>query len=266
MTGPLVQIDNLTVDYGAARVLHGVNLTVSRGEIVGVVGESGSGKTTVLRALLGLTPVADGSIRFDGEDITLLKSGARRRVWRRMQMIFQDPAASLSPWLSIGQTIAEPLRAHGQSREAARARSMELLAEVGLRDDVHDRPVMALSGGQRQRVAVARALAIRPDLIVADEPMSALDASVKAQITELFAELRDRTGAAFLIVAHDLALMAQLADRLVVMRQGRVVEAGPARDVVGAPAQDYTRGLVEACLDPLAVLTGRGLLATGGPA
>lgn len=253
----LAELDEVVVDYGGFRALHGVSFALSRGEILGVVGESGSGKTTALRALMGLTPVSAGAVRFAGEDITHVRGAARRRTWRRMQMVFQDPAASLSPYLTVGQSIAEPLLAHGQLRAVARARAMELLAEVGLRSEAHDRPPSALSGGQRQRVAVARALALKPDLIVADEPMSALDASVKAQVASLFAELRERTGATFLIVAHDLALMAQLADRLVVMRDGRVVEDAPARQVVEAPRDPYTRRLRDACLDPEAVVRAR---------
>lgn len=264
MTEHLAALENVVVEYGGFRALHGVSLGVAKGEILGVVGESGSGKTTALRVLMGLTPVTAGTVRFAGQDITHARGAARRRTWRRMQMVFQDPAASLSPHLSIGQSIAEPLRAHGAGREQARARVLELLAEVGLGAEAHDRLPSALSGGQRQRVAVARALALKPELIVADEPMSALDASVKAQIAALFAELRDRTGATFLIVAHDLALMAQLADRLVVMQGGRVVEDAPAREIAEAPRDPYTRRLRDACLDPILVLGARARAAGAG--
>jgi ABC-type glutathione transport system ATPase component len=221
------------------------------------VGESGSGKTTSIRALMGLVPASGGTVRFDGQDITKLTGSARRDVWRRMQMVFQDPSASLSPRLCVGAIIAEPLIAHGETPAAARARVAELLRDVGLPPGSIDGRATALSGGQRQRVAIARALALKPDVIVADEPMSALDVSVKAQIAALFLDLRDRTGATFLIVAHDLALMGQIADRLVVMRSGKIVEQGEARQIIEAPQDAYTRALRDACLDPLRIASAR---------
>jgi peptide/nickel transport system ATP-binding protein len=253
----IAALEAVSVDYGGFRALDRVSLDVARGEIVGLVGESGSGKTTAVRALMGLAAASEGRIVFDGAAIGGLKGGARRKVWRRMQMVFQDPGASLSPRMSLADIVAEPMRAHGDAAAAARARALDLLAQVGLPQDFAARGPAALSGGQRQRVAVARALALKPDLLVADEPMSALDVSVKAQIARLFVDLRDRTGVAMLIVSHDLALMSQIADRIVVMQGGRVVEAGPARALIERPADPYTRSLRDACLDPRAVLAAR---------
>ncbi len=257
MSRVIAALEDVSVDYGAFRALDRVSIEVAQGEIVGLVGESGSGKTTAVRALMGLVAATEGRIVFDGAQIGGLKGEARRKVWRRMQMVFQDPGASLSPRMSLADIIAEPMRAHGIEAAAAHARALDLLTQVGLPEDFAARRPASLSGGQRQRVAVARALALQPDLLVADEPMSALDVSVKAQIARLFLELRDRTGVAMLIVSHDLALMSQIADRIVVMQGGRVVEAGPARALIDSPADPYTRALRDACLDPRAIIAAR---------
>ena len=173
MTAPLVRLEDVCVDYGGARALDGVSFDIRPGEIVGIVGESGSGKTTALKAMMGLASVASGDVYFQGQEITRLRSTARRRVWRDMQMVFQDPSTSLSPYQSLGASIAEPMIAHGEARRIALDRAGDLLDLVGLDRDMADRRPDALSGGQRQRVAIARALALSPRLIVADEPMSA---------------------------------------------------------------------------------------------
>jgi ABC-type glutathione transport system ATPase component len=253
MNPPLAELNGVSVDYGRFRAIDDASFTINAGEIVGVVGESGSGKTTALRALMGLAPVSAGDARFEGRSIARLSTSQRRTVWRDMQMIFQDPSTSLSPYRSLGASIAEPMLAHGASRDEARERAEHLLDLVGLERSMTDRRPQALSGGQRQRVAIARALALEPRLIVADEPMSALDVSVKAQIADLFTDLRSRLNIAFLIVSHDLALMAGIADRIVVMKQGRIVEQGSAQAVIGSPTQAYTRRLKAACLDPRSV-------------
>lgn len=260
----LAELANVSVAYGDFLALRRVSLGIAAGEIVGVVGESGSGKTTALRALMGLAPVAEGSVRFQGDEITHVSSRQRREIWRNMQLVFQDPSASLSPRRSIEASIIEPMLAHGVARPAAVQRATVLLAEVGLSESLLRSSPAALSGGQRQRVAIARALALQPRLIVADEPMSALDVSVKAQIAALFLKLRERTNTAFLLVSHDLALMSAIADRLVVMERGRVVEAGAARQIVDAPADPYTQRLRAACLEPEAVVRDR--LASSGAA
>lgn len=257
MTPPLAELSAVSVDYDGFRALEAASFSIHPGEIVGVVGESGSGKTTALRALMGLTPIASGDIRFDGAPITRLSSRKRRLIWRDMQMIFQDPSTSLSPGQSLAASIAEPMRAHGAGRIEARRRAEHLLDLVGLDETMADRRPDALSGGQRQRVAIARALALEPRLIVADEPMSALDVSIKAQVAALFSQLRSKLDASFLIVSHDLALMSEIADRIVVMRAGRIVEQGPARTVIDAPAEAYTRRLRDACLNPETVARRR---------
>lgn len=257
MTSPLVRLEQVCVEYGGAPALTNASLEVRPGEILGIVGESGSGKTTALKAMMGLCPITSGEVFFENDRITHLNAKGRRDVWRNMQMIFQDPSSSLSPNHSLLASIAEPLLAHGVGKAEAHERADSLLTLVGLDSDMGSRRPSALSGGQSQRVAIARALALSPRLIVADEPMSALDVSVKAQITKLFADLRAELGTAFLIVSHDLALMSGLADRLVVMKDGRIVEQGPASAMIRNPTDPYTRRLREACLDPQAVIRRR---------
>ena len=257
MTAPLLTLQDVGVRYGKHQALTGLSFAINAGDILALIGESGSGKTTAARAIMGLTPVAQGHIHFEGQDITHLSGKARRRIWCGMQMVFQDPSASLSPRLNIAAIIAEPLRAHGHGKAVAEARAAELLDLVGLPSALLTAPPTALSGGQRQRVAIARALALEPRLIVADEPMSALDVSVKAQIANLFVDIRDRTGTAFLIVAHDLALMAGIADHAVVLQGGKLVEQGPMAAMMTQPAQPYTAMLRDACLDPFALVEGR---------
>ncbi|WP_439533832.1 ABC transporter ATP-binding protein [Polymorphobacter sp.] len=257
MTAPLLALSDVGVRYGGHQALSALSFTVAPGEIVALIGESGSGKTTAARAIMGLVPVASGHIHFHGADTTHARGAARRALWAEMQMVFQDPSASLSPRLDVGAIIAEPLQAHGHATAAARSRAAALLVLVGLPASAIAARPTALSGGQRQRVAIARALALAPKLIVADEPMSALDVSVKAQIATLFLDIRDRTGTAFLIVAHDLALMAGIADSAVVLQGGRLVEAGPMAAMMTAPAQPYTRMLRDACLDPFAIVDAR---------
>jgi ABC-type glutathione transport system ATPase component len=257
MEEPLAELRDVSVSFGAFQALRSVSLAIAPGEIVAIIGESGSGKTTALRALMGLTPISEGQVMFQGQSIAALKGRERRRIWRDMQMIFQDPAASLAPRRTITASVAEPLLAHGSSREAAAQRAGDLLSQMGLGCDIAQRWPADLSGGQRQRVAIARALALSPRLVVGDEPMSALDVSIKAQIASLFRELRTRTNTALLIVSHDLALMAQIADRLIVMKEGRIVEEGSAAQISRAPQQAYTLGLRDACLDPYRVVHDR---------
>lgn len=253
MTASLVRVSRLSVKFGDVTAVDGASLSLAPGEILGIVGESGSGKTTLIRAIMGLAPIAGGNIAFAGQDITFAKGAQRRSVWRKMQLVFQDPSAALSPRLSIAQSLREPMEAQGVAAAQSAARAEDLMREVGLPVDMLARRPKDLSGGQRQRVAIARALTLKPSLILADEPMSALDVSVKAQIAQLFLDLRDKDGISFIIVAHDLALMAQIADRLIVMHQGRIVEEGPARQILDAPREAYTQQLRDACLDPMVI-------------
>ncbi|MCX5267074.1 ABC transporter ATP-binding protein [Streptomyces sp. NBC_00199] len=223
----------------------GVSLTVRRGETLGVVGESGSGKTTLGRMLVGLLEPTEGEVRYEGK----VSSGVNPAV----QMVFQDPVSSLNPRRSVGESIADPLRARGDRDETLiRGRVAELLERVGLEAAHHDRYPHEFSGGQRQRVGIARALAADPRVIVCDEPVSALDVTTQAQVVALLGELQRELGLALVFVAHDLAVVRQVSDRVAVMRHGRVVEEGPADEVYGRPGDPYTRQLLAAvpALDP----------------
>ncbi|MGV9241778.1 dipeptide ABC transporter ATP-binding protein [Streptomyces nigra] len=229
----------------AFTAVDGVSLTVRRGETLGVVGESGSGKTTLGRMLVGLSQPTAGEVRHDGH--------ARVGVDPAVQMVFQDPVSSLNPRRSVGESIADPLRARGERDEARiRARVRELLERVGLEGSHHDRYPHEFSGGQRQRVGIARALAADPRVIVCDEPVSALDVTTQAQVVALLAELRRELGLALVFIAHDLAVVRQVSDRVAVMRRGRIVEQGPADEVYDHPRDPYTRQLLAAvpALDP----------------
>jgi oligopeptide/dipeptide ABC transporter ATP-binding protein len=233
---------------GAVTVLAGVDLELRRGECLAVVGESGSGKTTLALCLLRLVEPSAGRVIFAGEDLLALSAGALRRRRRRFQMIYQDPYDSLDPRQRVGAAIAEPLLVHGRSsrRRAARQRAVELLATVGMPPSVAERFPHQLSGGQRQRVGIARALAVEPELLVADEPVSALDVSVRSQILNLLAELQQRMGLTLLLIAHDLAAVEQLADRVAVLYLGRIVELAPSAELFARPLHPYTASLLAA--------------------
>ena len=252
--------------FGRARDVWAVRdaaLVIRRGETVGVVGESGCGKSTLGRMLLGLETPTTGRIRFDGRDLADVEGGDRRRLARRMQMIFQDPFASLDPRRSVGAQIADGLRAHAVvPRGEVRAEVARLLEEVGLDRDAAPRRPHEFSGGQRQRVAVARALAPRPDFVVADEPVSALDVSIQAQVVNLLMDLRRDRDLAMLFISHDLHIVRHLCDRIVVMYLGRIVEEGPARRVFDTPAHPYTRALLSSTpsLHPRRDAAGDGVL------
>jgi len=232
------------------QALRGVDLTLQRGETLAIVGESGSGKTTLVRAALrlfdiGAKPAVAGSVWLDGRDVFALSDRELRALRRRAQLVFQDPYASLDPRMRIAAIVAEPLDIHriGKPTER-RARALELLAQVGLPGVMAERFPSALSGGQRQRVGIARALAVDPELLVLDEPLSALDVSVQAQVINLLVDLREQRGLTYLLIAHDLRLVRYLANRVAVMYQGRIVETGPTEEVLGEPRHAYTRLLV----------------------
>ena len=229
------------------RAVDGVDLQVRRGEIFGLVGESGSGKTTLGRAVLRLVEATAGSIHFDGVDVRALQGRELRRMRRRFQIVFQDPFRSLSPRMQIQSLIAEPLRLHHiVPEEEVDARVLELLALVGLEPYFRYRYPHEMSGGQRQRVAIARAMAMQPDFLVADEPVSALDVSVQAQILNVLLELQRRTGIAILFITHDLAVVERIADRVAVMYQGKIVEQGDTERVLDHAEHPYTRRLLAA--------------------
>ncbi|MBB5695472.1 ABC transporter ATP-binding protein [Muricoccus pecuniae] len=230
---------------GAVRAVDGVSLSIAEGEVLAVVGESGCGKSTLGRLALWLEEPDAGAVRFAGQDLRGMVPDALRRQRRFMQMIFQDPYASLDPRMTVGQAVAEPLRLHRLvPRAGERARVQELLARVGLRPEHVDRWPHEFSGGQRQRIAIARALASGPRLIVGDEPVSALDVSVQAQVINLLQDLIREFRLAFVLISHDLAVVRHVADRVVVMYLGRIVEEGPAGEVFAVPRHPYTRALL----------------------
>ncbi len=255
MSDALVQVRALTKTFPTARgVVQAVTeatLDIPRGSITGLVGESGSGKTTLGRTLLRLIEPTGGATSFDGQEINRLDGPALRHMRRRMQLIFQDPVSSLNPRLKVGQIVAEGLIAHGIGTHAERrARVEALLAEVGLPPEAATRYPHEFSGGQRQRIGIARALALDPEFIVADECVSALDVSIQAQVLNLLLDLRKKRDLTMLFIAHDLAVVEYLCDQIVVMYLGRVVEAGPAARVYHHPQHPYTRALLSAIPHP----------------
>ncbi|HSI81412.1 MAG TPA: oligopeptide/dipeptide ABC transporter ATP-binding protein [Solirubrobacterales bacterium] len=254
---------------GRVRAVDGVSLRVAEGETLGLVGESGCGKSTLCRTMLGLLEPTSGSVRFRGREIAGAPARELRPLRREMQMVFQDPYASLNPRKRIGEIVGEPLAVHGiGSRRERRSIVAELLERVGLGPEHADRYPHEFSGGQRQRIGIARALALRPRLIVADEPVSALDVSIQAQVLNLLADLQAELGLTYVLVAHDLGVVRQACDRIAVMYLGRVVEIGPAEDVYSRPIHPYTRSLLDAAPipDPVASRERGEALAVGEPA
>jgi oligopeptide/dipeptide ABC transporter ATP-binding protein len=250
----LLEVDNLSVHFKVGRrilrAVESVSLSVEESESLGVVGESGSGKTTLGRAILGLWKPAGGAIRFRGEDLAGLSKARLAEFRRHVQMVFQDPFDSLNPRMSIGTAIGEVLAIHGmKGRPAREARTAELLQLVGLPGEFADRYPHEFSGGQRQRIGIARALAAGPSLIIADEPVSALDVSVQVQIINLMRRLQKEMGLSYLFIAHDLAVVRTMCRRVVVMYLGRVVESGASVDLFERPAHPYTEALLSAVPD-----------------
>ena len=245
MSAPLLEARDLVKVFGTQRAVDGVSFSIAAGETLALVGESGSGKTTTGRIVLRLIEPTAGNVDFDGTDIRVLDAPAMRAVRRRMQIVFQDPAEALSPWMRVGALVREGIEVHriAEGTEAD-ARVRRLLEEVGLRPELASRYPHELSGGQRQRVCIARALAVEPALIVCDEVVSALDVSVQAQVLNLLLALQRARGIAYLFISHDLAVVERIADRVAVMRQGRIVEQGEAAQVFSAPAHEYTRALL----------------------
>ncbi|GIF66812.1 ABC transporter ATP-binding protein [Asanoa ishikariensis] len=267
---PLLYVRGAAVSYrtraGTVTAVDGVDLTVRRGEIVALVGESGCGKSSLGRAVLRLEPLVGGEVRFGGVDLGTLSGAPLRQVRRRLQMVFQDPQSSLDPRRTVGAIVERPLRVHRVGTPAQRREKVAMTLDlVGLGTRYLDRYPAALSGGQRQRVGIARALVLDPDLLVCDEPVSALDVSIQAQILELLLDLRERLGLALLFIAHDLAVVRHLADQVAVMYLGRIVERGSVDEMFARPRHPYTQALLSAAPVPdVAVERARTLpLATG---
>lgn len=250
---PLLEVRDLEVRFGSRRrevaAVRGVSFAIARGEILGLIGESGSGKTTVARAVAGLVRPSAGSIRFEGEELLSFSGRALRRVRRRLHLIFQDPYDSLHPGMQVSEIVEEPMKVHGIRGRNRRSKAMlAALEEVGLTPASRfaGRYPHQLSGGQRQRVAVARALVLDPALVLADEPTSMLDVSLRAGILEILRRHRDARGAGYLFITHDLALARHLCDRIAVMFRGRLVELGPVGTVAADPQHPYTQTLLRA--------------------
>jgi len=263
MSGALLEVEGLAKHYpirrglirrrdiGAVRAVDGVSFRLMRGETLALVGESGCGKSTIARLALRLIEPSAGIVRFEGMDITDLAGAPLRRLRRRMQMVFQDPFASLNPRMQVGAIIEEPLILHHLGDAAQRrARVAELLELVGLAPYHANRYPHEFSGGQRQRIGIARALAVEPSLVVCDEPVSALDVSIQAQVVNLLKDVQARLGLSYLFIAHDLAVVKHMADRVAVMYLGRIVEIGPKSAVFAAPRHPYTRLLLAAIPRP----------------
>ena len=269
---PILEVEALKVHFpvyggllqrevGSVKAVDGVSFAVEEGETLGLVGESGCGKSTTGLAVLRMLPVTSGRIVFEGEDITRRSAGEMRPIRRRMQMVYQDPFGSLDPRMTVAEIIGEPLEVHKLhgGRAERRERIIELMEMVGLRADMIDRYPHQFSGGQRQRIGIARALAVEPRLLICDEPVSALDVSVQAEVLELFEEIRVRLRPAMLFITHDLRVAAQICDRVAIMRRGEIVEEGPTSAIFAAPRHAYTQEL-------LAAVPGAAQLAHGAAA
>jgi peptide/nickel transport system ATP-binding protein/oligopeptide transport system ATP-binding protein len=275
MTEALVSVRDLRKVFSSAsgfgrattdvRAVDGVSFDVRPGETLALVGESGCGKSTLGRLILQLIPPTDGQVTFEGVDLMRLGGRPLREMRRRMQMVFQDPFGSLSPRRSVADIVAEPLDAFGlaPSRRARREMVADLLHQVGLPSSVMDRYPRQFSGGQRQRIGIARAIAAGPSFIVADEPVSALDVSVQAQVINLMQDLQESRGLTYLFIAHDLAVVRHIATRVAVMYLGRIVEIGPKAQVYGAPHHPYTQALLSAAPNPDPDVPKRQIILSG---
>ncbi len=277
MSDALLEVDNLVMEFrsrrgtggGRVQAVRGVSFTIGKGEILGLVGETGSGKTTVGKCVVRLLNPSAGTVRFDGQDITGVPSRSLRQLRARIQMVFQDPYSSLDPRMTVAQIAAEPLRAHAPgSREQTRARAAKAIERVGLSPAVLQRLPHELSGGQRQRVGLARALVLEPQLLIADEPVSALDVSVRAGILNLLADLQRSMGFSCLFITHDLSVAEFLCDRVAVMYLGEIVEVGTRDELFTDPRHPYTQSLLAAAPvpDPVRQRQRSGVRLTGEPA
>jgi peptide/nickel transport system ATP-binding protein len=253
---PFLELKDVVLEYRDGRfrprhrVLDGVSFTVMRGETVAIVGESGSGKTTIAKAILGLARVASGAILLNGRDITAWSAKQRKALVMDLQIVYQDPYRSLSPTRRIEQTLAEPVLAQGRvSREAMAEQSATMLELVGLRTDSGLKYPSQFSGGERQRIAIARALMLSPHLVICDEPLSSLDVSIQGQVLNLLADLKSSHNPSYLFISHNIPVVRYFADKVVVLRNGEIVESGDAETVCGSPQHEYTKTLIDAVPD-----------------
>ena len=260
MTEPLLRVDGLKVHFpvhrgvlfkkqvATVKAVDGVSFTLARGETLGLVGESGCGKSTTGLAVLRMQAASAGRIEFEGQDITEHSKAQMRPLRRRMQMVYQDPYGSLNPRMKVSRIIGEPLVVHGLAKDPAeyQERIAQLMRTVGLLPDMAERYPHEFSGGQRQRIGIARALALEPSLLICDEPVSALDVSIQAQVVNVFVELQQRLGLAYLFIAHDLAVVRHVSERIAVMYLGRIVEVARRADIYKAPLHPYTQALLAA--------------------
>ncbi|WP_425068152.1 ABC transporter ATP-binding protein [Reyranella sp.] len=261
MAESLLSLDDLAVHFKVGNALaggiktlkavDGVTLDVKPGECLGLVGESGCGKSTLALAIMGLLPPTRGTMNVDGQQISGATPPDRMKMARTVQMVFQDPYASLNPRQTVRRTLADPLRLHGITDKAeVEARVIEMMAKVGLRPEQADRYPHEFSGGQRQRIGIARALILKPKLVLCDEPVSALDVSIRAQIINLLLELKDEMGLSYIMISHDLGVVEHVSDRVAVMYLGRIVEQGGWQEIFENPRHPYTRALIAAIPDP----------------
>jgi oligopeptide/dipeptide ABC transporter ATP-binding protein len=269
---PLLELVDVTKHFpakdgrGTVKAVDGVSLTVGRGQTLGIVGESGCGKSTLARLMLRLIEPTAGQVRFAGEDLLALGASALRSRRRDMQIVFQDPYASLDSRLSVGAIVAEPLQIHRVGdRQERRRRVAELLSLVGLEPDAATRYPHEFSGGQRQRIGIARAIALEPKLVVLDEPVSALDVSIQSQILNLLMDLKARLGLSYVFISHDLAVVEHVSDRVAVMYLGRVVETTTTAGLYAAPAHPYTQALMSAVVEPDPARRTQRIVLQGDP-
>lgn len=272
MTQPYLSVKNLSKHFKPSafsrgpvvKALQDISFDIPRGQVVGLVGESGSGKTTIGRSILRLIEPTSGEVLLDGVDVTKLSAGQMRQQRRKMQYIFQDPFASLSPRMTIGQILTEGLLIQGIGNSAERrARAERALVAVELPADAFDRYAHEFSGGQRQRIGIARALTLEPEFLVADEPVSALDVSIQAQVINLLRDLQVRLGLTMLFISHDLAVVEYICDTVIVLYLGRIMEIAPAADLYSRPAHPYTRALLSAIPSPDPGVTTQRQILTG---